>query len=100
MRPCSLNERRVRMCNWRCRGLGRPKRVPGMLICGSEGWGVEYWFPSDRWVELASATSDDDDPPECIGRVRSECSPGRNKILTVCSTTLLRCPSAKTAQER
>lgn len=62
---------------------------------GSEGRGG-YWFSSIKCVELRSGISDEEEGPGCAGRVRSECRPGRKRTFTVCSTMLLRWPSANT----
>ena len=85
-RPCSLKESRVIIRSWRCSGEGNDNEVPGI---GKDGLAKKWWGLEPTIGELWIFRSVE---VRCDIAL-SQWIPGKSRILSVCSTMALRCPS-------
>lgn len=93
-RPCSLKESRVNIRSWRCSGDGNDNEVPGIGKDGAKKWGLEAiigepWIFSNESVEVRTRCD----------IALSQWIPGKSRMLSVCSTIALRCPSVSSDHE-
>jgi hypothetical protein len=84
--PCSLKESRVIIRSWRCSGEGNDNEVPGI---GKDGLAKKWWWLEPTIGELWIFRSVE---VRCDIAL-SQWIPGKSRMLSVCSTMALRCPS-------